>query len=139
MTGHLRQQIIIINNVKNLGDLSIDKLQGTLDKFNRYTERGGSMTDTTKRERRMGNEPIGWTSIDRSTEALIRQEWTDERMRMERKERVFPIGARKVVDVNNKGRPIMRKGRRILMTFEYRQLKGTHNPRWVTKTWKFVE
>lgn len=136
MTGHLREQIIIYNNVKNLGQLSADRLQRTIDDFNKFTKHGGKMRADTRKDRMLDGEPTGWVSIDQSTEAAIKQDWLVEHGRVERGARGIPIGSRKVVDVNSRGKPIMRKGRRVLMTFRYKSVKG--KPRWVTEKWKYV-
>lgn len=138
MTGHLRQQIILYNHAKRLGDIEGSDLQKTIDDFNDHTRKGGSMRQSTRNERRMSGMRTGWVSIDSATEAVIKQEWSDERTKISIKAEI-PVGARKVVDVNRRGRPIMMRGRRAIMTFEYRTLKGTAKPRWVLKTWKYAD
>jgi hypothetical protein len=134
MTGHLREQIIIYNHAKRLGDISADKLQSTIDDFNLFCRKGGRMRQTTRNERTMSGQRTGWVSIDSATEAVIKQDWMEERGIS------LPPETRKVVDVNRKGQPIIMHGKRVMMTFEWRAPRSKPNskPRWILKSWKYA-
>jgi hypothetical protein len=140
MVGHLKEQVIIYNHAKRLGDIQPDKFQKTIDDFNAYTRHGGKMLESSRQERMLLGLPTGWTSIDSATEAVLKQDWMEERGVTVEPTRVIPVRSRKVIQVNRHGRPIMINGKRVVMTFELRppRNKPHAKPRWILRGWKYA-